>query len=83
MYKRQGLYRVSYETDKCYELINEALKNSKISDLDLFKIFIDLRSLIGSEYQKKIHIDGVLMILRCLASHVDLTEELYLSLIHI
>lgn len=76
----RGLYRVSYETDKCYELINEALKNSKISDLDLFKIFIDLRSLIGSEYQKKIHIDGVLMILRCLASHVDLTEELYRGL---
>ncbi|CDO94546.1 unnamed protein product [Kluyveromyces dobzhanskii CBS 2104] len=76
----RGLYRVSYETPKCYKLICAALKDHKIQDVDLLKLFIDLKFLIGSDYQKKIHIDGIISVLKFISSETEMTEDVFRGL---
>ena len=65
----QGYYRVSYETQECYDEICKELTLGNISDLALLKIFQDLSYFIGNKFfQLPVHITGALQILNHIAS---------------
>lgn len=72
----QGYYRVSYESETCYSQINDQMSVGKLSEIDLWKIFVDLSHLIGDmTYQKSIHLSGSIKLLEHLASKdVDLNR---------
>ncbi|KAG0659526.1 hypothetical protein C6P45_001832 [Maudiozyma exigua] len=65
----QGYYRVSYETQECYDELCKELTLGNIDDISLLKIFQDLSFFIGNKYfQKNVHINGLLQILNHIAS---------------
>ena len=67
--KAQGYYRVSYETQECYDEICKELTLGNISDLTLLKIFQDLSYFIGNKFfQLPVHITGAMQILNHIAS---------------
>ncbi|SCU88303.1 LADA_0E09384g1_1 [Lachancea dasiensis] len=69
----QGYYRVSYESAKCYDRLCDGLVSGALSELDLYGVFRDLEGFLGDEtYQKREHIDGLLQVLRTIASRVEL-----------
>lgn len=71
----QGFYRVSYESEDCYEQINQQVRFGKLSHTDLVKIFKDLSFFI--EYRAKdIHMRGFYTLLENLASNdMDLEKH--------
>ncbi|CAE6494456.1 AEG_G0026460.mRNA.1.CDS.1 [Saccharomyces cerevisiae] len=65
----QGYYRVSYESEECYALINDKITEETLSEIDLRKIFLDLSQFIGDEgFQNSIHLHGLFKILNHIAS---------------
>lgn len=65
----QGYYRVSYESEECYAKINDKLTEGTLSEIDLWKIFLDLSQFIGDEdFQNPIHVLGLCKILSHIAS---------------
>ncbi|CAB4253256.1 similar to Saccharomyces cerevisiae YIL137C TMA108 Protein that associates with ribosomes and is involved in ribosome biogenesis [Maudiozyma barnettii] len=65
----QGYYRVSYETQECYDEICKELTLGNIDDISLFKIFQDISFFLGNKFfQKSIHISGTMQILNHIAS---------------
>lgn len=65
----QGYYRVSYESQECYDEICKQLTLGNISDLSLFKVFRDLSFIIGNKFfQLPIHLKGIIQILNHIAS---------------
>ncbi|EJS43348.1 YIL137C [Saccharomyces arboricola H-6] len=65
----QGYYRVSYESKECYTQINDKLTEGTLSEVDLYKIFLDLSQFIGDEaFQSSIHLLGLFEILSYFAS---------------
>ncbi|KAL3238511.1 Tma108p RNJ42_00326 [Nakaseomyces bracarensis] len=73
----QGYYRVSYESDRQYEIIINNMKEGKLPDAALSKVFVDMTHFIGdSKYQKEVHISGVLKIINAIAteSEIDITK---------
>ncbi|SMN20195.1 similar to Saccharomyces cerevisiae YIL137C TMA108 Protein that associates with ribosomes and is involved in ribosome biogenesis [Maudiozyma saulgeensis] len=65
----QGYYRVSYESQECYDEICKELTLGNIDDISLFKIFQDISFYLGNKFfQKSIHISGTIQILNHIAS---------------
>lgn len=75
----QGLYRVSYESEECFSLICQGLKENKLSEMDILKIFIDLKEFIGGEFQQKCHLDGLVHLLKFIAKELELYGKLLRS----
>lgn len=72
----KGYYRVSYESQECYELLKKGLEEGLVSGTDLYKFFQDLKYFIGNEaYQKQEHLDGVLDVLRYIAQKISLEKS--------
>lgn len=72
----KGLYRVSYESEQCYQLIGNAIKTYKLSEIDIFKIFVDLHAIIGTDYQKTSHINGLITLLKYISSDIELDHNI-------
>ncbi|CAI2047786.1 hypothetical protein SEUBUCD646_0I00420 [Saccharomyces eubayanus] len=65
----QGYYRVSYESKECYTQISDKIIEGTLSEIDLWKIFLDLSQFIGDEsFQGSIHLVGLCEILNNIAS---------------
>ncbi|CCH61419.1 hypothetical protein TBLA_0E03650 [Henningerozyma blattae CBS 6284] len=77
----QGYYYVSYESIESYELISQSILNNTITEIDLLKIFDDIHAFLNTTYyQKPIHIEGALKLLKVLASDkIDLSSLIYLK----
>lgn len=74
----QGYYRVSYESERQYDIIIENMKNGTITDSALSKVFVDMSQFLGDEkYQKDVHISGVLRIVHAVASESSIDISKY------
>ncbi|AEY97414.1 FAER426Cp [Eremothecium gossypii FDAG1] len=63
----KGLYRVSYESLACYEKLKKGITEGKLSSTDLYRFFTDIDAIIGSRYQKPIHLQGLHSVLAHMA----------------
>ncbi|AGO14218.1 AaceriAER426Cp [[Ashbya] aceris (nom. inval.)] len=64
----KGFYRVSYESITCYEQLKKGITEGKLSSTDIYRLFTDLDAIIGSRYQKPVHLKGLHLLLAHMSS---------------